>query len=100
MFINSIILNFEPFIRIFSNQKEGCSIKSIAEKNNFKMGKTVFTKSYNFGKTSTEKKDVLNKLSMAFGKKDLNKKMMKILKKMGKTPEQIQDFMNYIKKLP
>jgi len=29
-------LNHEPFIRIFSNQKEGCTVTSITKKNNFK----------------------------------------------------------------
>jgi hypothetical protein len=37
-----VILEHEPFIRIFSNQKEGCSIKTIGKNNNFKMGGTVF----------------------------------------------------------
>ena len=37
--INFINLNHEPFIRIFSNQKEGCTINSISKKNNFK---TIF----------------------------------------------------------
>ena len=35
--------------------------------------------------------------AIAFGKKDLNKKLAKILKKMGKTPEQIQNFKYYLK---
>jgi hypothetical protein len=37
--INFINLNHEPFVRIFSNQKEGCTINSISKKNNFK---TIF----------------------------------------------------------
>ena len=61
------------------------------------MGNTIFTKKFDFGKFDFEKKDILNKLSIAFGKKDLNKKLAKILKKMGKTPEQIQNFKYYLK---
>ena len=34
-FMKQITLNHEPFIRIFSNQKEGCNIVSIGKKNNF-----------------------------------------------------------------
>ena len=33
--MKQITLNHEPFIRIFSNQKEGCNIVSIGKKNNF-----------------------------------------------------------------
>jgi hypothetical protein len=97
--LNYIVLNHEPFIRIFSNQKEGCSMKSIAEKNNFKRGNTLFTKKFNFGKPVVVNltNEELNRLSMEFGKKNLDKKLAKILKKMGKTPEQIQNFMEYIK---
>ena len=32
---HSVSLHYNPFIRIFSNQKEGCSINTIAKKNNF-----------------------------------------------------------------
>jgi hypothetical protein len=34
-FMKQITLNHEPFIRIFSNQKEGCTITSMTKKNNF-----------------------------------------------------------------
>jgi hypothetical protein len=37
--IKHINLKHEPFVRIFSNQKEGCTINSISKKNNFK---TIF----------------------------------------------------------
>jgi hypothetical protein len=37
-----IFLPHEPFVRIFSNKKEGCTVNTIGKNNKFKMGETVF----------------------------------------------------------
>jgi hypothetical protein len=44
-------LDHEPFIRIFSNDSEGCTVNTIGKKNNFKIGKPV-KKNNSFGMDS------------------------------------------------
>ena len=63
---DSMILDHEPFIRIFSDKKEGCSINTISKNNNFKMGSNglVFRnvpQNVSFGKTTLSLNEI-NKL--------------------------------------
>jgi hypothetical protein len=48
------ITTHEPFIRIFSNQDEGCSVKEIGKIHNFKPGTTKFTVSFGNGNSDLE----------------------------------------------
>jgi hypothetical protein len=63
-FMKQITLNHEPFIRIFSNQKEGCTVSSISKNNNFKTKFQInFSKqNYSFGYTLPS----MNKLCQLF----------------------------------
>jgi hypothetical protein len=59
---DELYLSHEPFIRIFSNQKEGCTVSDIAKKNNFK-NPTKFTvkRIASFGKKTTDSFRVLQR---------------------------------------
>jgi len=54
---NIIFLHYEPFIRIFSNRKEGCSINTIGKNNKFEIGKKIYN---SFGKSNNEITYLLN----------------------------------------
>ena len=43
--VDLLALNFEPFIRIFSNTTQGCTVNEIAKTNKFKIGKSNCQKS-------------------------------------------------------
>jgi len=48
--VDLLALNFEPFIRIFSDATQGCTVQEIAKINKFKIGKAK-TKQSSFGKS-------------------------------------------------
>ena len=84
-----MILEHEPFIRIFSNSKDGCTITSIAEKNNFSSFKLEkFKRESSFG-FSTFTFEQMNILFYIIGYKCLNGQIISVksiqasLKKMG-----------------
>ena len=58
--VNLLALSFEPFIRIFSNTTQGCTVNEIAKTNKFKIGKSNNQKS-SFG-SSLLNTDQRNKL--------------------------------------
>ena len=58
--VNLLALSFEPFIRIFSNTTQGCTVNEIAKTNKFKIGKSNNQKS-SFGSSllNTEQRNKL-----------------------------------------
>jgi hypothetical protein len=96
-----IHLNHEPFIRIFSNQREGCSINSISKKNKFK---TIFhlnqdpgvyyyhhTSSFGSNQLSIEQLCILFTLIIQ------NKKIsVKVCNKNKITDNQVKQFIKYL----
>ena len=60
----AVTTNIEPFIKIFSNKKEGCNISQIAQNNKFKIGKMTqigSCKNCGFGKVHKNYKLVSDK---------------------------------------
>ena len=95
--MNYVCLNHEPFIRIFSNQKDGCTIKTIGQKNKFK---TIFhINSFGSNTLSIEQLCILFKIIMEYTikNKKLIPKNINIDLKNKVTLSQIQYFLDYIK---
>ena len=99
--LNYIHLNHEPFIRMFSNQKEGCSVSMISKKNNFK---TLFSFANNnsFGSTLPKINDIciLFKVFMEdYILKNKKPSPRGIKRKIGSiTLKEITSFIKYITK--
>ena len=91
----SVTTDVEPFIRVFSDKKEGCTINEIAHSNKFKIGRMT-----NMGsKTCTNRH---GSHSCGFGKKHKNKHKMPhstlktLLKDLKKVMGNSSSFGNYI----
>ena len=102
----TMILKHEPFIRIFSNSGDGCTITSIAQKNNFssfKLDKFKKQSSFGFSNFTDEQMHILFYI---IGEKCVNhqkvtlKSIQMTLKKTGISINKkvISDFLVYLNK--
>jgi hypothetical protein len=100
-----LVLKHEPFVRIFSNSKEGCKINEIAKNNKFKIAtyninkKTVYDSRNSFGEnivTNAQRIKLYNTIAQMILKKE--KLNLEKLEKLGLTADQIYGEINMLKK--
>jgi hypothetical protein len=89
-------LNTEPFIRIFSNKSQGCSVNTIVKINNFKIGSGKNKENSSFGNAELSPRQRYLMYSLIFNSKNARD----LMKKMGNgiTIEQIENELSKIKK--
>jgi hypothetical protein len=93
--ISLLTLAHEPFIRIFSTKKEGCSINTIGKKNNFKLGKPSYSMGeyavnrYSFGNKELTSSQIMEIIRSFKGKGA--KALIKHLRKYGLSKDQIEE---------